>query len=209
MRKIWILHKTFANKHRFHPTSQREQNSQFLINWHYKSLRKVGEATEYNNFRINYLRLRASRRNMHFYFPLFALTLFRTSQKPQVNVKTFLGIKGFLLEICLFHHLFLMRYFKMRIKIGWWKHSYCNHSFNWFVQNSTSYRKETSGCLFESLNHSLNCHSQTLIQVRNTATVLLDDAQQFCWAFLWNHIRWWSKNIKKLPVLALSYSILR
>ncbi len=31
---------------------QRELNCHFLINWHYKSLRKVGEATENNNFHI-------------------------------------------------------------------------------------------------------------------------------------------------------------
>ncbi len=51
MHKIGISHKTFANKHRFHPTSQREQKCHFLINWHYKSLRKVGEATEYLHLR--------------------------------------------------------------------------------------------------------------------------------------------------------------
>ncbi len=49
MRKIGILYKTFPNKHRFHPMSQRQQNHQWPINWHYKSLRKVREATEYNN----------------------------------------------------------------------------------------------------------------------------------------------------------------
>ncbi len=41
--------KTFASEHRFHPTSQREQNRHFLVNWHYI---KLGEATEYNNFHI-------------------------------------------------------------------------------------------------------------------------------------------------------------
>ncbi len=56
---------------------------------------------------------------MHFHLPLFTLTLFRTSQKPpQASVNTFLRIKGFLFEICRFHPLFLMRYFKMRIKTG-------------------------------------------------------------------------------------------
>ncbi len=63
---------------------------------------------------------------MRFHLPLFALTLFCTSQKPpQATVKTFLRIKGFLFKIWRFHHSFLMRYFKMRIKTGWWKHSYC------------------------------------------------------------------------------------
>ncbi len=56
---------------------------------------------------------------MYFHLPLFALTLFRTSQKPpQTSIKTFLRIKGFLVEIWRFHHLFLMQYFKMRIKTG-------------------------------------------------------------------------------------------
>ncbi len=64
MRTIVISHKTFANKQYFHPMSQREQNCHFLINWHYKSLRKVGEATKYNHlFIINHLNLRVSRRN--------------------------------------------------------------------------------------------------------------------------------------------------
>ncbi len=65
------------------------------------------------------MRLEEFIRKMHFHLPLFALTLFRTSQKPpRANVKTFLRIKGFLFEIWRFHHLFLMRYFKMRIKTG-------------------------------------------------------------------------------------------
>ncbi len=41
-------------KHRFHSTSQREQNRHFLIKWHKVSLRKVGKATENNNFHIAY-----------------------------------------------------------------------------------------------------------------------------------------------------------
>ncbi len=64
-------------------------------------------------------------RKVHFHLPLYALTLFRTSQKPpQASVKTYLRIKIFLFEIWRFHHSFLMRYFKMRIKTGWWKPSY-------------------------------------------------------------------------------------
>ncbi len=35
----------------------------------------------------------------------------------------FCKISFFFFEICLFHHSFLMQYFKMRIKTGWWKHS--------------------------------------------------------------------------------------
>ncbi len=58
-------------------------------------------------------------RKVHFHLPLYALTLFRTSQKPpQASVKTYLRIKIFLFEIWRFHHSFLMRYFKMRIKTG-------------------------------------------------------------------------------------------
>ncbi len=60
-----------------------------------------------------------------FPLPLLALTLFRTSQKPpQASIKL-LRIKGFLFEMCCFHHLFLMRYFKVCNKTGWWKPSYC------------------------------------------------------------------------------------
>ncbi len=61
----------------------------------------------------------------HFHLPLFTLNLFCTSQKPpQASTKTVLLIKGFVSKICRFHHSFLMRYFKMRIKTGWWKPSY-------------------------------------------------------------------------------------
>ncbi len=35
----------------------------------------------------------------------------------------FCKIRGCFFEIFLFHHSFLMQYFKMRIKTGWWKHS--------------------------------------------------------------------------------------
>ncbi len=43
------------------------------------------------------MRLEEFIRKMHFHLPLFALTLFCTSQKPpQASVKTFLQIKGFL-----------------------------------------------------------------------------------------------------------------
>ncbi len=46
------------------------------------------------------MRLEEFIREIHFHLPLFALTLFRTSQKPpQASVKTFLRIKGFLFEI--------------------------------------------------------------------------------------------------------------
>ncbi len=70
------------------------------------------------------MRLEEFIHKMHFHLPLFTLTLFRTSQKPpQASVKTFLRIKGFLFEIWHFHHSFLMRYFKMRIKTGFWKPS--------------------------------------------------------------------------------------
>lgn len=59
-----------------------------------------------------------------------------------------------------------------------------NHSFDWLDQNAKSFRMETSGWValwvFESFTQ-LN-HSQTLIQEQNTTIVLLDDAQQFCWA---------------------------
>ncbi len=58
-------------------------------------------------------------RKMHFHLPLFALILFRTSQKlPQASVKRFLRIKGFLFEIWRFYHSFLMQHFKMHIKTG-------------------------------------------------------------------------------------------
>ncbi len=64
-------------------------------------------------------------RKMHFHLPLFTLTLFRTSQKPpHASIIFFWQIKGFLFEIWCFQHSFLMRYFKLCIKIGWWKHSY-------------------------------------------------------------------------------------
>uniref|UniRef100_A0A8C2EHU2 Inositol hexakisphosphate and diphosphoinositol-pentakisphosphate kinase n=1 Tax=Cyprinus carpio TaxID=7962 RepID=A0A8C2EHU2_CYPCA len=46
--KLECCIKHFANKQRFHLMSQREHNHHFLINWQYTSLRKVGEATEYN-----------------------------------------------------------------------------------------------------------------------------------------------------------------
>ncbi len=56
---------------------------------------------------------------MHFHLPLFASTLFCTSQKlPQASVFFFLQIKGFLFKILHFHHSFFMQYFKMHIKIG-------------------------------------------------------------------------------------------
>ncbi len=54
-----------------------------------------------------FMRLEECIHKMHFHLPLLALTLFRTSQKPpQVSVKTFLQIKGFLFEIWRFHHSF-------------------------------------------------------------------------------------------------------
>ncbi len=59
------------------------------------------------------MRLEEFIHKMHFHLPLFALTLFRTSQKPpQASIKTFLRIKGFLLEIWRFQMCVLMRYFK-------------------------------------------------------------------------------------------------
>ncbi len=61
-----------------------------------------------------------------FLSPIIRINPFCTSQKPpQASVKTFLRIKGFLFEIWCFHHSLLMRYFKMCIKTGWWKPSYC------------------------------------------------------------------------------------
>ncbi len=66
-----------------------------------------------------FMRLEEVVRKMHFHLPLFALTLVCTSQKqPKASVKPFLRNKVFLLEIWHFHHLFLMRYFKMHIKTG-------------------------------------------------------------------------------------------
>ncbi len=51
--RIEISHKTFANKHHFHLTSQREQNRHILEQaLGYISLRKVGEAPVYNNFHM-------------------------------------------------------------------------------------------------------------------------------------------------------------
>ncbi len=58
-------------------------------------------------------------RKMCFHLPLFALTIFRTSQKPpQARVKTFLRIKGFFIRNLAFPSLVSQQYFKMHIKQG-------------------------------------------------------------------------------------------
>ncbi len=66
-------------------------------------------------------------KNLFFHLPLFTFTVFLTSQTPpQAGAKTFFcELRDFFPEIFHFHLSFLMKYFKMCIKTGWWKHSSC------------------------------------------------------------------------------------
>lgn len=87
---------------------------------------------------------------IHFQLPLFALTLFRQKQ-PWVSSKSFLQMNAFLFEILRFHHLIPMRYFRMRIKAGWWKPNYCS-----------LFRRQASGGLTPHL-HSLSLKWECLL----------------------------------------------
>ncbi len=49
---VLVCYSKSRHKLCFHPMSKRKQNRHFLVNWHWISLRKLGEATEYNNFHI-------------------------------------------------------------------------------------------------------------------------------------------------------------